>query len=418
MQSVCRNLIKALHVDDDYDDYNPPSSDSEFSSYASDEDDELYISSRGVRYMDASKTPLPSIPTTQKQVKQYVLKLNFEIEGINASRLTDKVNRFQKPSWKGHGKKRGGSKRKRYKKQLKIFEELDRGILRYIRCTALASNHQLKKHLGRIKFGIEAYDFVLGELDPISYDRMSSSADAVSTFEALQLTSTSTGSFSMFQIQFMDCLDDLAANSISYANDDNYLKLTLLNKLPHAGYKHIFLHDGIFDGLTFKETLAKIAKTAVHVEHEGKPSGSKGGSRVAPTNSSSTKEIPEEIGGFKVDNNGIVGSEDWNKMSHETRRKYWDAKNKLRDDGVIFPKKGERGGSGKSKPTENENSSEQAKSQARIIKKLEKKLKAKEDADEGSAAPTSPKESDKANINKLTFAEVLKRMPKENASKA
>jgi len=81
-----------------------------------------------------------------------------------------------------------------------------------------------------------------------------------------------------------------------------------LNKLPHAGYKHIFLHDGIFDGLTFKETLAKIAKTSVHVEHEGKPSASKGGSRVANTNSSSIKEIPEEIGGFKVDKNGIVGS--------------------------------------------------------------------------------------------------------------
>jgi len=56
----------------------------------------------------------------------------------------------------------------------------------------------------------------------------------------------------------------------------------------------------------------------------GKPSGPKGGSRVANTNSSSTKEMPEEIGGFKVNNNGIVGSEDWNKMSTEDRKKYWD----------------------------------------------------------------------------------------------
>ena len=57
--------------DDDYDDYNPPSSDSDSSSYASDEDEELNISSRGDRYTDASKNPLPSIPATQKQVKQH-----------------------------------------------------------------------------------------------------------------------------------------------------------------------------------------------------------------------------------------------------------------------------------------------------------------------------------------------------------
>ena len=114
------------------------------------------------------------------------MKLNFEIEGINASRLTDKVNRFQKPSMKGNGKKKGGSKRKRYKKQLKIFKELDQGILHYIHCTPLASNHQLKTHLGRIKSGIEAYNFVLGELDPISYDRMSSSAvDVNHSYETL-----------------------------------------------------------------------------------------------------------------------------------------------------------------------------------------------------------------------------------------
>ena len=372
-------------------------SDDDSSTCPSDEE-ELYISSRGIRYMDASKNPLPSIPAPQKQVKQYVLKLNFEIEGINASRLTekDKEDRFQKPSWKG-GKKKKGSSWRKYRKQLKIFEELDRGILHYIRCTALASNHQLKTHLGRIKSGIEAYDYILNELDPISYDKMSSSAEAVSTFEALKLTSISKGSFSSFQVKFMDCLDDLAANGLASAEDDEYLKLSLLNKLPPSGYKHIFLQDGIFDDLNFKETLAKIAKTAVHVERDEKPSTSKNGSRINNT-TSTTSEIPEEIGGFKVNKSGIVDGETWKKMQSEDRKSYWDAKNQMREDGIIFPtredtfnKRGEKG-----------DSSESMKQKAHI-KKLQKQLNKKEN-DDSVASTSSPKkdskkDSDKANIN-------------------
>ena len=386
------------------------------SSTCPSEEEELYISSRGIRYMDASKNPLPAIPAPQKQVKQYVLKLNFEIEGINASRLTekDKEDRFQKPHWKG-GKKKKGSSWRKYRKQLKIFEELDRGILHYIRCTALASNHQLKTHLGRIKSGIEAYDYILNELDPISYDKMSSSAEAVSTFEALKLTSISKGSFSSFQVKFMDCLDDLAANGLASAEDDEYLKLSLLNKLPPSGYKHIFLQDGIFDDLNFKETLAKIAKTAVHVERDEKPSTSKNGSRINNT-TSTTSEIPEEIGGFKVNKSGIVDGETWKKMQSEDRKSYWDAKNQMREDGIIFPpredtfnKRGEKG-----------DSSESMKQKAHI-KKLQKQLKKENDdsvASTSSPKKDSKKDSDKANINTMTFAEVLNRMPKDNASKA
>lgn len=215
--------------------------------------------------MDPSKNPLPPLPAQQKQVKQYFLKLQIEIDGINASCLVDLKNRFPRPAWK-RGKSKRGSKWKKYRRQRKAYDELNRGILHYIRNTAIANNHQLKTHLGRVKSGVEAFDFISRELDPISYDKMSSSADAVSAFEALKLFSTSLGSFTKFQVKFMDCLDDLQANGISYGQDDEYLKLTLLNKLPHDGYKHLFLHDGLFEGLTFMETMSKIAKTAVHVE--------------------------------------------------------------------------------------------------------------------------------------------------------
>ncbi len=55
------------------------------------------------------------------------------------------------------------------------------------------------------------------------------------------------------------------------------------------------------------------------------------------------------------------------------------------------------------------------------IKKLQKQLKKENDdsvASTSSPKKDSKKDSDKANINTMTFAEVLNRMPKDNASKA
>ena len=79
----------------------------------------------------------------------------------------------------------------------------------------------------------------------------------------------------------------------------------------------------------------------------------------------SDKKVPDKIGGFKVDKTGIVSSEIWQKMSKDDRQQYWTAKNKLRDGGLVFPKKGEDSYSASSNSTKE-------KSQHRQIQKLQK----------------------------------------------
>ena len=81
--------------------------------------------------MDPNKNPIPSIPASQKDLKLYFLKLGTEVDSINGSRLIeDGANRLIKPTWKRKIKK--GKKYKWHKKQVKVWEELNRSILHYI----------------------------------------------------------------------------------------------------------------------------------------------------------------------------------------------------------------------------------------------------------------------------------------------
>ena len=75
-------------------------------------------------------------------------------------------------------------------------------------------SHNLKTQLGRITSGVEAHDYIMKEIDPVSHDIMASSADALSTYNDLKLTSTSLGSFSKFKIRLEDAIEDLIANEI------------------------------------------------------------------------------------------------------------------------------------------------------------------------------------------------------------
>ena len=249
----------------------------------SDSEDDIYIGSRGIRYMDASKNPLPGIPATRAQVKHFKLKMVIEIKAINADKLVSILEpRVEQPTWT---KKKKGKGYKRYKKRRKAYDELNRGILHYIQSTALASNHLLRTRLGKFTCGVKAYDYILKELDPIKRDAMSTSSEAVHNFEALKLTSTSKGAFTKFKERFNDCLDDLIANNINHSDD--YLKLALMNKLPAEGYKHLFVVPGYFTDHSLKATLERLSDSAVHIERAdegGNPNKSKK-SQIHNTNS-------------------------------------------------------------------------------------------------------------------------------------
>jgi hypothetical protein len=74
--------------------------------------------------MDASKNPIPPIPAKRTQVRQYILKLNIEFDGINAGKMvTTTEQRLAKCKWRGGAKK--GKKWKKYKMKRGRTLEMD-----------------------------------------------------------------------------------------------------------------------------------------------------------------------------------------------------------------------------------------------------------------------------------------------------
>ena len=168
--------------------------------------------------------------------------------------------------------------------------------------------------------------------------------------------------------------------------------------------------------------MERLSDSAVHIEHaedDGSNSNKTKKSQINNANSNggkATKAMPDKIGGFKVNKEGLLSDPSaWKKLSYSEKTKYWEAKNKLVKEGVQFPtskwKSNKEGESGK----EADSAKDKAiKTQHRTINKLQEKLKnaGKEEKD-----ASSDKTATKSSLNNLTFAEIVKKMPKENGDK-
>ena len=164
---------------------------------------------------------------------------------------------------------------------------------------------------------------------------------------------------------------------------------------------HLFTNEGHFDDLDFAATLEFVERASVWVE-EAHSKSNKQNRNLNNTNtdkSTGEKRTPGVIAGFKVNKEGRINDDAWKVMTKDEKLKYGAARNKLKKEGVIFPK-----------PTRNTEST--IKSQQRTINKLQKQLQGGKDNEKKGRS-----DKGECNINKLTFAEVLKKMPKDTSDK-
>ena len=192
------------------------------------------------------------------------------------------------------------------------------------------NGHPLKAELGRLKSGVDAFDLIKTTLDPVQYNEVSSSQEALDRFMNLKLHSISKGSFEKFKIQLEERIEDMAANNMALATDENTLKLSLFNKLPHESYKHGFLNMNQFEGMNYKATLRRLQENAALIESAEAKSNKQRNRQVNNTNSSEStkatgKPIPGTIGGHKVDKQGKISGEAWKKMSNDEKKAFFDA---------------------------------------------------------------------------------------------
>lgn len=265
--------------------------------------------------MEPKSNHMPPLGCSKSKAVDYKRRLKNELESINAHRMVDTENRVTRPHWRG--KKHTKDQKKKYKthkKRLKLYLEREKAILTYIRNTAFLAGHQLSNQLAEMTSGVEAYDFVMQELDPIRRDEIASSSNALKDFNDYQLTSVSKGAFSKFAVHLQERIEEMRLNKIALATDDNSLKLSLFNKLP-IEYRHVFVQEDVFENLTFKETLAKLQRISVHIEKEGNGSEKRGHRINMSETEQGSKDIPKEILGYKLDHNGNIPHAQFEKMT-------------------------------------------------------------------------------------------------------
>ena len=193
------------------------------------------------------------------------IKAGAKVDTINGNYLIkENRNGLDKPTWKGRPKR--DKKYRRHKKKVKVWEELNRCILHYIRGTALVNGHHLKAELGRLKSRVEAFDLVKTTLDPVQNNKDSTSQEALDRFANLKLHLIKKGSFEKFIIQLEERVEDMAANNMALVHDENTLTLSLFNKLPYEAYKHVFLNMNQFQGMNYKDTLKRLQENTALIE--------------------------------------------------------------------------------------------------------------------------------------------------------
>ncbi|GFH61252.1 predicted protein [Chaetoceros tenuissimus] len=215
--------------------------------------------------------------------------------------------------------------------------------------------------------GVEAFDFIMQELDPIRRDEIASSSNTLKEFNDYKLTFISKGAFSKFAVLLMDKVEELRLNKISLASDDN----------------------------------TKLQRIEVHIEKE--ISGSRVNSSAIEQGS---KGIPKEIGGYKVNQFGNIPKERFSKMTTNEKDKYFEAKQKLRDEGVKFPEF--------SKTSDTEKKIEELESK---IKELESSTNGESVTRENGESKPKARKTGKADVMNMSYKEVLEQIPDEKQRK-
>ncbi|GFH50717.1 predicted protein [Chaetoceros tenuissimus] len=191
--------------------FEADSSSDEESSDEDDDDSFTMTSSKGGRYMEPKKNMMPQLGCSKSKAVAYKRCLLNEMETINAHRLVATENCVTKPRpW--IGKKHTKEKKKKYKhhkKRVKLFNERNNALLTYIQSTAYCAGHQLSNQLAEMTSGVEAFNFIMQELDPIRRDEIASSSNALKEFNDYKLTSVLKGSFSKFAVDLMDRVEEL-----------------------------------------------------------------------------------------------------------------------------------------------------------------------------------------------------------------
>ena len=359
-------------------------SDSDSDDSTSEEEDEERYSSQKFRpfklepYQTAS-TKLPMAPVTYTKLKAWINPVHNQFEAHGLSRLItkDKSKRALKPVWPKNAKRSQKNRKYRnHRKDLRAWERDSKNLK--LALLEMSLNHYLLESIREYNDGVAAYDFILESIDPGEINAENELAQKLKLISGLSLNSLSAGSFSKFHARFETSLAEATTlGALPYP--DPLKKALLIGKLDHPEYDPMKLPSAT-DTYEYKEYVLNLHKFASMREVSNK--------NGEPT--FRTKRIinATKIGGYEVNEKGIIPRETWLNLTREEQKKFMTARKKhfgISDDN----------------PSSKE-SIEREKSKDRKIKQLQAQVKTLSNIDT-SDSPNSDSASKETQPSKVTI---------------
>lgn len=217
------------------------------------------------------------------------------------------------------------------------FRKRDKTILLVLKEMANNAKHYLAKDLQKFTSGVEAFDFLIELMDPMSVDPTNENADAFEKFQKLELSSITSGSFSKFYSLFEYQLSEMTgADTIQFTTE--YTKSLLISKLKHASYAPMKLPSATRN--SYDTYVKELRQFAVVIEKDGKTykSALMSKSNAVSGNQSGdgkTKRNIDKIEGYPIDERGNMPKDKYLALSEDDKQKFLDARKQMRSEGNI-----------------------------------------------------------------------------------
>ena len=260
------------------------------------------------------------------------------MSGADSLVTLDKTKRREMPERRTINIKGGRVKReptKKFNKRKNLYTKRNKIILLVLKEMANNAKHYLSRDLERFDCGIEAFDFLIKKMDPMSVDPTNENANSFEKFQKLELTSISQGSFSKFFSLFEHYITEMTeTKGISFT--DEYSKSLLLAKLSHISYATMKLPSATRS--PYDEFVKELYQFAVIIEKDQPYKKALMNNATSSKNNDNLKEI-DYICGFKIDERGNCNKIDFKGMTDEKRETFLTKRREfIKDDKVKFKK--------------------------------------------------------------------------------
>ena len=303
------------------------SDDSDTSGDLSDDDNSVSVGA--FKLSDVANMKIPHLPIGKRDYESFMRQLmnRFAMNGSDSLIHLDTTKRTLLPT-RRRTKYNKLESAKKFKRRRRLYKKRNKTILLVLKEMANNAKHYLAKDLQKFDCGVEAFDFLVQKMDPMSVDPTNENASAFEKFQKLELTAISSGSFGKFFSLFEHQISELVeSDGIKFTEE--YTKSLLISKLKHISYATMKLPSATRND--YKSYVNELRQFAVIIEKDQPYKKALLNNTNTSSQSNGKNEI-DNINGYKIDERGNANRKDFKGMSDDQRKAFLKRRREYIDD--------------------------------------------------------------------------------------